>query len=121
MYEPKYFSWNEFDCPGVEGSGIAYMDHDFVRLLDTIREKYGRPIKINSGWRSVERNEKVGGKPDSAHLHGLAVDIACDNSRDRHDILQCIYAVGINRIGIHKSFIHIDVQKTKSADVIWLY
>lgn len=35
------------------------------------------PIVINSGYRSLELNKKVGGSPTSNHLTGCAVDIRC--------------------------------------------
>lgn len=121
MYEPKFFSWSEFDSPDIEGSGIANMDHDFVRILDKVREIYGRPIRINSGYRSIERNRLVGGAEQSSHLYGVAADLGCDNSRDRHDLLQAIISVGITRMGIHDKFIHVDIDQQKSSDVTWLY
>jgi len=121
MYEPKFFSWSEFDSPDIEGSGIANMDHDFVRILDKVREIYGRPIRINSGYRSIERNRLVGGAERSSHLYGVAADLGCDNSRDRHDLLQAIISVGITRMGIHDKFIHVDIDQQKSSNVTWLY
>ena len=52
-------------------------------MLDIVRKKYGKSITINSGYRTPEQMKKVGGKPGSSHLKGLAVDIACNNSTDR--------------------------------------
>ena len=46
-----------------------------ARYLDRIREDYGKPITVNSGFRSRAVNEKVGGVKNSAHLEGLAADI----------------------------------------------
>lgn len=116
----KYFDISEFDSPDLPGSGIN-MDAEFMGLLDQIREQYGRPIHINSGYRTTERNRMAGGKADSAHLRGLAADLRCDNSRDRHDLLEAIFSVGIHRVGIARSFIHIDNDKSKAERVVWLY
>lgn len=44
-------------------------------VLDPLRALYGRPIKINSGYRSVEVNKAIGGARTSQHLFGLAADI----------------------------------------------
>jgi zinc D-Ala-D-Ala carboxypeptidase len=117
----KYFDISEFDSPDLQGTAILHMDSEFLLLLDQIREQYGRPIHINSGYRTAERNRMVGGKADSAHLRGLAADLRCDNSRDRHDLLEAIFSVGIHRVGIAKSFIHIDNDKSKAERVVWLY
>lgn len=46
-----------------------------MERLDDIREKYGKPIIITSGYRCKELNKKVGGKSNSFHLKGLAADL----------------------------------------------
>ena len=43
--------------------------------LEVLRERYGKPIVINSGYRSPQLNKKIGGVPTSNHLTGCAVDI----------------------------------------------
>ena len=43
--------------------------------LEVLRERYGKPIIINSGYRSPQLNKKIGGVPTSNHLTGCAVDI----------------------------------------------
>lgn len=44
-------------------------------LLDPIREKWGAPIIVNSGYRSPLLNKAVGGSTTSQHLKGEAADI----------------------------------------------
>ena len=51
------------------------MDADFLAKLDEARELANIPFTINSAYRSPEQNARVGGKPNSSHLRGLAVDI----------------------------------------------
>ena len=43
--------------------------------LEILRSRAGRPILINSGYRSPQLNKKIGGVPTSNHLTGCAVDI----------------------------------------------
>ena len=43
--------------------------------LEVLRERYGEPIHINSGYRSPQLNRKIGGAATSNHLTGCAVDI----------------------------------------------
>lgn len=43
--------------------------------LEVLRERAGRSIVINSGYRSPQLNRKVGGAPTSNHLTGCAADI----------------------------------------------
>ena len=47
-----------------------------TRILQPLRTAWGRPLTINSGYRSPELNTAVGGAPDSQHVRGEAADIA---------------------------------------------
>ena len=53
--------------------------NNLVRLceavLEPLREHFGVPIKINSGFRCKALNKAVGGAPNSYHTKGRAVDI----------------------------------------------
>lgn len=44
-------------------------------VLDPIRQAWGQPLFITSGFRSPQLNVAVGGVPTSAHLDGCAADI----------------------------------------------
>lgn len=44
-------------------------------VLDPLREAYGQPITVNSGYRSPALNKAVGGVKSSQHLTGEAADI----------------------------------------------
>jgi len=46
-----------------------------TKLLEPVRELYGAPITISSGYRCQRTNKAVGGKPNSQHLTGEAADI----------------------------------------------
>jgi zinc D-Ala-D-Ala carboxypeptidase len=118
----KYFTLKEFDSPDEPGSG-SKMDKKFLEKLDYARHNAGVPFKINSGYRSKKWNLKVGGRVGSSHTGdvGLAADIHCVGSRNRALIIKALLDVGINRIGIAKTFIHCDVDKQKDQDVFWLY
>ena len=97
------------------------MNVDFLAKLDEAREFAGIPFIINSAYRSPEHNAKIGGKPNSSHLKGLAVDIKATDSRTRFLVLEALISVGFNRIGIADTFIHVDLSKDKSQQVIWTY
>jgi len=97
------------------------MDLDFLAKLDEAREIADIPFKINSAFRTPEHNAKIGGKPNSSHLRGLAVDIRAADSRTRFIILNALIKVGFSRIGIAKTFIHVDLSKDKAEKVVWVY
>ena len=116
----RNFNTNEFDSPDVKGSG-AKMDKCFLEMLDKARDIAGIPFKINSGYRTLEHNAKVGGVNSSSHTRGLAVDIACNESRARFIMVSALKDAGFTRIGISNSFIHVDNDSDKAQDVIWTY
>jgi len=61
--------------------------------------------------------------PDSYGM-GNAVDIACTNSKDRYELVELSQKF-FKRIGIsggaYGGFIHLDVDKEKVQEVMWLY
>ena len=96
------------------------MDTSFIMKLDEAREFAGIPFIINSAYRSPSHPESIK-RPTSSHIKGLAVDIKATNSRQRGLILDALRAVGFDRIGIAKTFIHVDMDMDKDQDVTWLY
>lgn len=116
----RYFKLEEFDSPDEPGSGFN-MSEELLSMLDIARKKFGKPIKINSGYRTIAHNKKVGGKPSSSHLKGLAADISCKTSNDRFKLINVLIETGFNRIGVAGTFIHVDIDKNKTPNVMWVY
>ena len=115
--EYKYFKPEE-----VEG-----LNEEFCAKLDQARHLAGIPFKITSGLRTLEKNQSiVGAVPDSAHLKGLAVDLAVSNSHEVSVIIDAAKAVGITRRGIYvnKAFepvhVHLDLDPEKVTDVVFI-
>ena len=52
---------------------------ELIDVLDGLREAWGSGIRVNSGFRSEEVNNKVGGSKTSAHRIGFAGDIEPEN------------------------------------------
>ena len=96
------------------------MNESFLMRLDEAREYAGIPFIINSAYRSPSHPESIK-RPTSSHIKGLAVDISATSSRQRGLILDALRAVGFDRIGIAKTFIHVDMDFDKDQDVTWLY
>lgn len=60
-------------------------------VLDPLREAYGRPIYVNSGYRCPALNRAVGGVAHSQHLTGEAADITggnCQENRRLYELLR---------------------------------
>ena len=81
----KWFSMNEFECHcgcRMPDSARANIVALVEQVLDPARERYGKPVCVNSGYRCARHNAAVGSVPNSQHLRGEAADICCsDNER----------------------------------------
>lgn len=68
-----------------------------ANVLDPLREKYGKPIVVTSGYRCPKLNKAVGGVARSQHTKGEAADIRCvSNSRaENKRIFDLIVASGL--------------------------
>lgn len=84
MYKPRYFSLLELVDTSFTTLSNNIPDWDSVenllilceKILDPLRGAYGKPLFINSGYRSRFVNESVGGVSTSQHLLGCAADIS---------------------------------------------
>lgn len=117
----KWFKISEFDSPDEPGSG-ANMCCNFLIDLDEARDRAGVPFSINSGYRTAHHNDKVlGARVGSSHKKGFAADIRYRNNNEKYLILSALMSVGFNRIGLGKSFIHVDCDEAKAQDTMWSY
>ena len=66
------FRVREFAC---KGSDAVLIDDELVVLLQCIREHFGKPVHITSGYRTAAHNRAVGGAVYSQHQYGRAADI----------------------------------------------
>lgn len=64
----------------------ALVDH----VLDPLREAWGGPIRVNSGYRCKALNSAVGGKVTSQHLLGEAADITVGSRAQNRKLFQLI-------------------------------
>jgi len=95
---------------------------ELFALLDKMRGECGFPFVITSGLRTKAENDALKDSvSDSSHLSGLAVDLSCTDSTKRFKLIDVALKNGINRIGVAKTFIHLDISKTLPQGVIWTY
>lgn len=85
------------------------------KVLDPLREAYGKPIIVTSGYRCPKLNAAVGGSPFSQHVRGEAADIrsVADTPEENKKLYDLIVRLGlpfdqlINEYGfdwVHVSF-----------------
>ncbi len=57
-------------------------------VLDPLRQAWGRPLTVNSGYRCPALNRAVGGAAASQHLLGQAADITAGSPADNRRLMQ---------------------------------
>ena len=123
----KNFVVEEFDCH--DGTKVMKRDYNGLeylcrQFLEPLRKKYGR-VTINSGFRTVSWNRKVGGASKSFHVYTIhdgndqAADIKCAKGgpRDWHRTLNWIRNKkrnGRGGLGLYSTFVHVDLRDFKA-------
>lgn len=93
-------------------SDIVKVDDRLLTLLENIRNHVGKPVHLNSGYRSPEYNATLkNASPRSQHCNGKAADIWVEGVTPKQiaDIAEC-YLGSSGGIGIYKTFTHVDVR-----------
>lgn len=101
----KYFSFQEFERSetayrhGIDntlpdklkGNVAVLVD----KVLDPLREAWGKPIAVTSGYRCAALNKAVGGSATSHHCKGMAADLTTGNRVENRRIFQLIIDLGL--------------------------
>ena len=112
----RYFSKDEFDC---QVTGNNEMKDEFIHKLDELREACGFPFVISSGYRDPSHPIEARKAKAGTHAQGIAADIAVANGAERYKIVSEAMRLGFTGVGVHKSFIHVDIRET--TPVVWEY
>jgi len=128
----RYFNIKEFYC---SCCNKQEMKDEFLNFIDELRARCDFPFHVTSGWRCENKQKELKRLgyhtiKNSAHLKGLAADIAVSDSVKRAYFIG--YALELThklqlpfRIGIagkdKGNFIHIDIDETKTNPRIWIY
>lgn len=126
--EVRWFTPGEFICRGIECcGGSVHMDSDFVFRLDDLRERFGKPLVVTSGYRCPSHNAAVSTTGRSGpHTWGQAVDIAI-HGRDAYALIRLAIAKGFTGIGVKqhgphgRRFLHLDTLADLNGPRPWIW
>ena len=113
------FNVSEFSCKGAKcGCTTTLIDETLVKYLQQIRNHFGKPITITSGYRCTVHNKNVGGATGSRHSKGQAADIKVEGVKPA-EVAKYAESIGILGIGLYETnsdghFVHIDTRTYKS-------
>lgn len=112
------FSSLEFDCHGSGCCSETIINPKLVEYVQKIRDHFGKPITVTSGYRCPIHNKRVGGATGSRHSKGDAADIVVQGVTPR-EVAQYAESIGIKGIGLYETsadgyFTHVDTRDTKS-------
>jgi uncharacterized protein YcbK (DUF882 family) len=126
MYITKNFTTDEMAC---SCCGKAEMDGEFMRILQSIRDEMQRPLKITSGFRCENHNQRVSSTGKTGpHTYAKAADILISGAdamrlfavAQRHGVS----GVGMSQKGDHsKRFVHLDALSPDEGPrpTVWTY
>ncbi|MFK1989956.1 D-Ala-D-Ala carboxypeptidase family metallohydrolase, partial [Bacteroides fragilis] len=96
----KYFTIKELShsdtavARGIDNTPTGEVVHNLTELvenvLDPLREKYGKPIRVSSGYRSAVLNRSVNGATSSQHQLGQAADITVGSKEGNRRLFEII-------------------------------
>lgn len=111
----KYFKEKEFQCrccgqlPDEAKKNVVAL---VSAILDPVREKLGKPIYVNSGYRCHKHNLKVGGAVNSQHMKGEAADIRLAEIADNAEIVSAIKENGEwDQMIVYGTFVHVSFKR----------
>lgn len=104
----KNFKLYEFECK--DGNHQVVIHPKLLELAQRLRDRIGKPVVINSAYRTVAYNKKIGGSPNSQHLLGKAVDVRLPPGMTVDELAEHGRAVGFTGIGKYAWGCHFDVR-----------
>lgn len=112
-----YFDTKEFESKDGQPSpyGETVVHRELIVRLNAIRSRFGKPIIVNSGYRSPEHNKAVGGVKNSFHVQGLAADVRPEDLKDLPELQKIADELNPHGgVGFYNTFVHVDVRGVKS-------
>lgn len=86
------------------------------KVLQPLRDKYGNPIIVNSGYRSPAVNKAVGGVSSSQHARGEAADITAGSKERNKRLFEILKTMEFDQLINERDYSWIHVSYTICRD-----
>jgi uncharacterized protein YcbK (DUF882 family) len=96
-----------------DGDNIVLLHPALILGLQAIRDHVGKPVHVNSCYRSPEHNKAIGGSKQSLHVQGMAFDVVIKGLTPM-EIASIANDMGFGGIKAYSSFTHVDVGKKRT-------
>ena len=117
-YLTRNFKRSELACPCCNK---CEMNSVFMDRLQVLRDLYGKPITVVSGYRCPLHNKAVRGSPRSDHLRGEAVDIRVNDktSSELYRLRELAFKLEFNGLGFGRNQFHLGIRPGEGKS--WSY
>ena len=103
---------------------VSNLEQLVDQVLDPLRKRYGKTIKVNSGYRCPKLNKAVKGAYNSQHLKGLAADITTGSAKENEILFQLIQELNLpfDQLIDEKKFswIHVSISNNPRKQILHL-
>lgn len=115
------FKKEEFDCTHC---GANQMTPSFMAKLQALRTRYGKPLRITSGYRCPQHPIEAKKIKPGAHASGCACDLGVDGQQ-AYEVMKIAFELGFTGIGVNQKtsgrFIHLDTLEEPPRKNVWSY
>jgi len=115
------FKADEFKC---SHCGDNEIKEELLDKLQALRSRYGKPMRITSGYRCPRHPIEAAKSAPGPHSSGLACDVGVEGA-DAHKLLGLALDAGFKGIGVQQKgtgrFLHLDLLNAPNRPTLWSY
>lgn len=125
----KNFSFKEFEASDIatrhhiSNSITSWLVRDNIialveNILQPLRDAWEEPLVINSGYRCLELNKKIGGVSTSQHVLGQAADVECSDPLALARLVKKL-ELPFDQMGLYPTFVHLSYNEDRNRNQIF--
>lgn len=99
--------------------GALGIKQEALDKLQKVRDEYGKPMVLTSGYRCEKHPSEARKKAPGQHYKGTAFDIRVSNGAEAHALMKLAFKHGATGVALGNGFVHMDWRNT--TPVSWRY